>query len=210
MVTGHNAGRRSFALASLAMFRQQTWANKELVIINTGQPLLAQPESDIIEVTAPSNITLGALRNIAFDHGSGEWLTQWDDDDWSHPTRIETQMKGATEHGCCVLHSQIRCNLLDRSDAFVHRSVCGIEGTILHHRRVPWRYPDKARSEDTDFMAQFNVRTVVLGMPWLYVRFYHGRNTWHYAHIMRPNCLRQALTERESQTVTAALATFNP
>lgn len=212
MITGHKPERRPLALASIQSFRRQTWQNRELYVVNTGQPLLpcktCAERQGIHEVLVDQGEkTLGDLRNIGFKLGSGPWLIQWDDDDWSHPTRIAEQMEQAHPQRGCVLGSQIR-HCMDTGESVLFHSVGGIHGTILHHRDVPHRYPSKARAEDTDFFVAFPGMNVVRARHYLYVRFYHGANTWGREHIIKPN--RQPLDERDRQALADALKLFKP
>jgi glycosyltransferase involved in cell wall biosynthesis len=125
------------------------------------------------------------LRNQALEEAQGEWVIQWDDDDWHHPLRIEHQMQRAERSSACLLARQIRINAENRT-GFVFYAPNGIHGTILHYRRVGWRYPAQGKAEDSEFLRHFPQRAVLDNAASLYVRFYHGFNTWDEDHIMRP------------------------
>ena len=185
MVTGKSAERLPLARLTAAAFCQQTYGSRELLIVNTNVERVEAPGPGIRELHLPdSSYTLGELRNIGLGEAAGEWIVQWDDDDWHHPRRIEEQMKMAERDAACVLNRQIRLHLEARK-GFVYYDPQGIHGTILHHRRIPWRYPSKGKAEDTEFLHQFARRIVADNVASLYVRFYHGHNTWDESHIMR-------------------------
>jgi glycosyltransferase involved in cell wall biosynthesis len=184
MITGKHPGRRQLARAALTSFLAQTYREKEMLIINTGEPL-RPPEPYIREICLEQGaLTLGDLRNLGIEEARGAWVIQWDDDDWHHPERITVQMEFAGHDAACVLGSQIRCSLV-KQYAFVRRREEGIEGTILHPRSTSIRYPSLAKREDTAFYRAFPEKVIIFDRPELYVRFYHGNNTWDEKHLMR-------------------------
>ncbi len=196
MITGRDPERRVLAGIAVTTFLGQTYPRKELVIINTGEPL-RRPEPCVREICLDQGAKkLGELRNMGIEESEGDWVIQWDDDDWHHPERIAAQMKFSKRNGACVLGSQVRFSLVSGT-GFVWTDKAGIEGTILHHRSVAHRYPRTAKSEDTVFYRLFARAVVVRGCPELYVRLYHGRNTWDEKHIMKNSREWPALDSRK-------------
>ena len=183
MITGKHPARRRLAHTAITSFLAQTYRKKELLIINTGEPL-ARPEPYVREICLRQGCkTLGDLRNLGIDRALGSWVIQWDDDDWHHPERIARQMTAAAVEGACVLGSQIRYSLTQKR-GFICQRNAGIEGTILHRQATTHRYPSMRKAEDTAFYRSFKKQTVIMDRPELYVRFYHGNNTWDEAHLM--------------------------
>ena len=98
---------------SIKCFLHQTYPYRELVVVYesddeaTRQFLTALGESSIhpLEVPAVPRLTLGSLRNIALQAGTGTYVAQWDDDDWYSPERLAEQMRAIQETGKqgCVL-----------------------------------------------------------------------------------------------------------
>lgn len=80
---------------AVACFTAQTYQNKRLYILDTG-PDTYQDETvlGIFRQGLPTfhGRTIGALRNEANARPVGEIICHWDDDDWSHPRRIEEQV----------------------------------------------------------------------------------------------------------------------
>lgn len=96
MVTKH---RFEQAKMSIQCFQNQTYPNKELVIVDDDESdCLAQYIHQLGDATIhhlhlqPQNQTLGELRNIALANASGSYICQWDDDDLADPLRLEMQM----------------------------------------------------------------------------------------------------------------------
>lgn len=194
MITGKAVERQPFAIAAMRSYCQQTWPNKELVIINDGaEPLCKSTETEILtcpvrEFMVPKQPTLGDLRNIGLEVARGDWIMQADDDDWSHPFRLERQMHHAKPGLALVLAYQIRYSF-PRNSAYVYMNKRdGIAGTILHPR-TKLRYESLERSEDSIFLrAMQKPRAGVhknSDLQHLYLRFFHDTNTWDEAHVMR-------------------------
>ncbi len=195
MVTGKHAERRWLAEAAVTAFQAQTWPNKELLIVDdSGTVWPAMPnvrQADVSSLTGPA--TLGALRNIGLDQAAGDWLIQWDDDDWYHPRRIEYMMAGAQADHAVLLTHQIRYSFVNDSAFFLHYplSYAGIPGSVLHPRTTG-RYQLIGKHEDSRFLNNnFGTRRVLLDNaqpatdgPNIYLRFHHGSNTWDMHHIM--------------------------
>ena len=52
-----------------------------------------------LEVPASERLTLGALRNLSLSNARGKYVAQWDDDDWSAPTRLAEQTAAICRSG---------------------------------------------------------------------------------------------------------------
>lgn len=196
MVTGKSPERRSLAMAAITSFRQQTYPHKELVIINDGDsPLLTADLDGVREIRVPQKHTLGELRNLGLHHSRGQFIWQVDDDDWRHPTCLEQQLAAEAQTGSAVLlRYQIRYDA-EYNTAVVWKwnyvSVPGIPGTVLHPNRPGLAYRDEGRAEDDHFLQDHFANNIVvldnspqLGLSHLYIRFFHGRNTWDRRHVM--------------------------
>jgi glycosyltransferase involved in cell wall biosynthesis len=85
-------------------FVEQTYLPRELLILNEGEETIGVEAGNIreIRIEKVATRTLGDLRNLALELAYGDWLIQWDDDDWYGPERIEAQMR-ARRSGAAVL-----------------------------------------------------------------------------------------------------------
>ena len=185
MITGKHPSRTNLARVAVRCFLEQTYSEKELVIINDSEIPLAVSNPQVREILVPfsPSVTLGDLRNLGIDHSRGDLLIQWDDDDWHHPNRIDRQVSAWTKGVAVLLREQIRYNSCN-GNAFLHQNPKGIIGTILHERRCAARYPSIRKAEDTRFLRQFHLQNVVHSIPPLYIRLCHGANTWEAKFIM--------------------------
>lgn len=190
--------RASLARRAVRCFVNQTWANKELVIVDDGdedyEPILAPYRAAhtirYVRLDSDPSVRLGGLRNRSLDEAAGDFLTQWDDDEWYHPTRIERQMQATVRGLGAVVLTNTLCHM-DRaglSHALFHTRLRKghTPGTILH-RRCDVRYPNQSRAEDTVYLKtlseHFRVGSVEGPHSHLFIRCFHGTNTWDLAHF---------------------------
>lgn len=89
-----------FILTSVNSVLNQSWSNLELIIVDDGSEKAHWEKLNNI-LPADTRIKLLRLhvnsgayvaRNLALESATGEFITVHDDDDWSHPQKIEIQM----------------------------------------------------------------------------------------------------------------------
>lgn len=196
------ANRPSFVKRSLQLFKAQTYAPRELVIVDDGDIDLTSilEESDVshliryVKVDDVPRNSLGGMRNISIEHAQGDWCIQWDDDEWYHPERIARQLACALEGD--VGASALKWTLMyvnedgiDTPMAFRSDSGLATPGTIMFRRDVNVRYQELARNEDGIFLREVNeslgVATLGRKESHLFVRIFHGGNTWGRAHFLK-------------------------
>jgi glycosyltransferase involved in cell wall biosynthesis len=192
------AGRSRLAERAVRCFCAQTWANRELIIVDDGtedysgmlRQYRAAATIDYHRIGNDPARRLGALRNLALERARGDYLAQWDDDEWYHPERLETQMQPiARGSGASVLRQTLMH--LD-APGYVERPYRtglrrGTPGTVVFGRTT-LRYRNAPRGEDSDFLAQLRrtgVGVAILGpeASHLFIRCFHGSNTWDRRHF---------------------------
>lgn len=192
------ANRLRLCQRAIRCYNRQTYPNRELIVVDDGEqdltPALATvPEDKLTHVQLPSNrnYVLGQLRNVALDAASGAFRTQWDDDDWYHPKRIERQVQVMRKgyDACCLRGTLMHVD----SPKFVHQPYIGylpdgVPGTIMHRRDSDIRYPEMRREEDTEYLEEWRRRRYALlslSDTHLFIRCFHGSNTWEKNHFLR-------------------------
>lgn len=191
--------RTRLARRAIECFLSQTWSNKELVVVDDGEedygPTLApyryQHRITYERLTPEPSRTLGAARNVSLELAAGQYCIQWDDDEWYHPDRIAVQM-GAMAPGVEAVVLKYTLMHLDTPEYIAHpyRGYVrgGTPGTILH-RRSSVRYPELRKNEDAIYLARLRstMRVAILGRPQshLFIRCFHGENTWTREHFLR-------------------------
>ena len=194
------ANRAHIARVAIECFSDQTWPNKELVIIDDGvedySDLIASFEcADLVRYIKlqPANprLSLGELRNLSIEEAHGEWCVQWDDDEWYHPERLAVQLNAAAQAD--VGASALKWTLMhvkdDSAQSLTFRGDSGIAtpGTLMFRKGDVW-YPHLARNEDGIFLRDVKVNhgLVVLDEKYshLFIRVFHGSNTWEKDHFL--------------------------
>lgn len=105
---------------SVCSILNQTWKHLELIIVNDGSgpeyseifKRISKLDTRIKIIDAPFNQGTYIARNIGYAASRGEFIAGQDDDDWSHPERIERQVKylraNPNSIGCRV--NGVMCN----------------------------------------------------------------------------------------------------
>jgi glycosyltransferase involved in cell wall biosynthesis len=186
----------NFLRRAINSFLNQTYSNKELVILYDEDDIatrnyLKTIKNDIVKcLEIPSNpkMSLGNLRNLSVDFAYGDYICQWDDDDWYHEDRIEIQMK-------CILKSHKNACFLaywfmfDMTKKRAFLSPVGPwPGSMICKKDIlsaSIRYSDIKRHEDFEVMKSLIVKKCAIPviMPSLYIYVYHGNNTFDKGHF---------------------------
>lgn len=107
-------------MTSIRSIINQSWKNLELIVVDdcSGRSFegmfqrVADLDSRITVISSRENRGTYAARNIGYAAALGDYITGQDDDDWSHPQRIERQMNYMRQNpeaiGCRV--GAIRCD----------------------------------------------------------------------------------------------------
>ena len=190
------------AQVAVECFLKQTFERRELVVLDgSDDPSLrswlgelGDPRIRVTDVRRESRV-LGLLRNMSVDIARGTHICQWDDDDLSHPMRIEAQMAVLEALGA-------RASLLVREMIwFTAERRLGVtdrrpqENTLLCEKSAMPVYPPLERREDTPAVGKLIQSSTVayLDQPELYLYLVHGDNTWDIQHMER---MWHAATER--------------
>jgi glycosyltransferase involved in cell wall biosynthesis len=203
--------RLVLAKRAIRCFANQTYRNRELVIVTDGQQRLRRSieryaaeigldRVRVVPVDEPG-LSLGALRNISLSAASGDVVCQWDDDDCFHPDRISAQLDrmraGAGQ--ACFMTDHLQFLEDDRALVWVDWTLGGksgreqlLPGTIMMERNPRFRYPETGpfaqRGEDSVLLGSLYDRVPVValrGEGQLYLYTYHGRNTFDRGHHHR-------------------------
>lgn len=196
MVTGYDKRRRAYALNSITNFKNQTYKNKHLVIINQDleSRLLTKTYDNMLEVMVDNtDKTLGELRNISlqFVPPNAVWTT-WDDDDWRSDDYIKTMMSTMKKQDADFLMFTNRVEYnLNKNYMYEITLKSGLM-TFFAKANPFLLYADVSTSEDKAIKdyAFHNMRDKMAIMnndPSIYVRAIHDHNTSVYAKPDKDN-----------------------
>ncbi len=188
--------RPEFVAQAIRCFQRQDYPRRELIVVDDGaQPVahLAAGQPGVRYIRLKRRQSCGAKRNVACEAAQGEILMQWDDDDWSGPSRIRLQVEplicGLADVTALTdtLVFDLRAWQVWRwtPQEFQRLFFRGVHCGTLAFRRDIWqrlsRYPDAWRGSDLGFIQPAVERGAkLLGVPAgdEFVYFRHGGNTW--------------------------------
>lgn len=204
------AGRFEYFVRSVQCYCDQTYPNRELVVVNEGpasyQEQIAnhlKNRSDVRLVFLNGKYTLGALRNISIATSFGEIFVQWDDDDFNAPERLMIQYSYLVRHPqarVCFLTDQLHYYFTSKKlfwndwSAFHsggRKEYSLIPGTLMAYRAgFSTRYPSVgvhcSAGEDSvlamDLLKDDDSVLLLNGVGYLHVYSYHGKNVWTEDH----------------------------
>jgi glycosyltransferase involved in cell wall biosynthesis len=190
--------RRRFIPLALERFREQTYPNRELLIVDDGtDPVgdLVREEPAVRYLRVDRRMRIGAKRNLACAEARGEIVAHWDDDDWYSRDRLARQAAPIVRGDADVTGLENRFVLQMPFGRFwttnrqLHRSmfVCDVHGGTLVFRRSIWtsgiRYPEIDLAEDAEFVRNAvsrGRRLVRLDNDGTFVYVRHNTNAWKF------------------------------
>jgi len=184
MVAGQSPEK---AIRAILCYQHQTWKEKELIIVDSGNhdlsPLLediSPGELKYIRHSVNDKKNMCHLKNIGMDHAHGSHIIHWDDSDWHHPDRITRQMMMMDDDielcwlGSTLLH-------MDHPEfvhhPYVYSPKSGYAGSLLHRNTERKRYPDRNRHPDRAFLSQWDLekaRQLDQDNAWLIIQSLSG------------------------------------
>lgn len=156
-------GRSIWAALAVSSFMQQSYPNKQLLILDDAdQPSF--PEGTLLPGVAylriDERLNIPQKRNILCRVAAGQIIAHWDSDDWSDTGRLEDQIRRLEESQCSVTgySSILFCDQQSRWGRYVGDPSFYALGSSLCYRKSWWRDHqfDEARpiNEDFDFVSR--------------------------------------------------------
>jgi len=223
MPTGNRA---PFVALALRRFAEQHYVPRELIIVDDGTHPVENQAAGLPDVhyrRLTKRYSIGAKRNLACDMARGEFIVQWDDDDWYGPQRLARQLAPLCSGVADI--TGLRCRWLACLDdgafwkvsAALHRRLFVLDvhgGTLAWHRRL-WdegvRYPDTSLAEDAALLraaVQRGARLQVLENEEDFVYMRHNDNAWRFTAGQEADPLQWSRDERPAQLDAAVFASY--
>lgn len=176
--------REKMARFAIRSFLEQTWPNKELIIVNEGKRLTNKWDQ-IKEVLVPEGLSNAAKHNVGDSLATGDYIIRWDDDDIYHPKRIEVQMSGILGTGALAATLGNRIHWLIDDDIAWTVNVKG-DGTVLYQNEGK-QYLEEITGggSDSNFYRTYYSHLCIKldNWPGMYIRTWHGGNICTKNHI---------------------------
>ena len=229
--------RLALSKRSIRCFAEQTYPNRELLIVTDGKPRFRRALERFVEeqgiervrfvYPSEERLTLGRLRNISVEAAAGEIICQWDDDDCNHPERVALQVEHMLKQNAraCFLTDHLQFLEANRALFWIDWTVGGtivgkeqrVPGSLMMYREERFRYPENGyyarQGEDSMLLESLYGELPVAhftGMGHLYLYQYHGRNTFskeHHHHMT--TCAAPAAFLRErAETIRRAVTHY--
>ncbi|MBL4672726.1 MAG: glycosyltransferase [Arenicella sp.] len=212
-------GRVSLLKRAIHCFQAQTYSHKELIVISESDDLETDEflqHLNIEEIkhhVAPiePKKSLGDLRNLSIKMANGQFICQWDDDDWYHPERLTRQLNSALQQrkAASVLP---RWLIHHRESNKVYCSNIRLwEGSLLCRKDVlpaSGAYDNKRKGEDSILIEKLFVedQLAIEDFADLYVYCLSGENTWDTTHSEKIIGASVELSQQDADTVRGKMA----
>lgn len=225
--------RVALAKRAIRCYASQTHPILELVVVNDGdercrlalERYVAELDLPGVRFVHPAtdDLPLGELRNVSMAAASGDVWCQWDDDDCSHPDRIRLQLAEMLRKDAraCFLTDHLQYLQDDEALVWVDWTLGGrsgreqlLPGTLLMYADDRFRYPEAGpfarRGEDTELLYQLCDTVPVaaaVGVGYLYLYTFHGRNTFDRDHHYRLSMFGRTVDalKRDRGVIAAAM-----
>jgi len=159
--------RRHWLPKAIQCFLEQTYPNRELLILADGEDVRdLVPNDDRIRLLHVSGSPeIGEKRNFGCER-SREIICHWDDDDWSEPARLRTQIETLLQDGSKAVAGFHSMRFTDGVKWWKYLGTANYAlGTSLCYRREFWkmnRFPSLQVGEDNQFVANAHAQRQLL------------------------------------------------
>ncbi len=170
------AGRASITdtLKAIHCFTQQTYKQKELIIVNNAKnhfdatALNIQAQKDIFLIDTPYPLSAGMARNYGISAANGQILAQFDPDYWYAPNRIESQIAtiAANEVHVAILSETLAYSYISGRASYQTNDRKAILNTMVFVRPSNIDYPNTEKQEELGLLLKMQEAGMqIISMP---------------------------------------------
>ncbi len=205
------ANRRQFVSKAIDSFINQSYANRELIVVDDGEDSVADiiPVNDnrIKYLRLTDKLTIGKKRNLACDKSVGDIIIHWDDDDWYSSDWIEYQVKSLLTTNADVTglsNPYFHQPDTDKSWQYIYpdQDMPWVHGATLCYTRQLWKrnpFPEMNIGEDVRFLWSTCPKKIV---P-------HTRTDHYIGIIHKGNTSPKHVTDRRWNSIDTAVIINN-
>lgn len=200
MITRAASGRFALLKNSIRCFCAQTYPSLELVILldspkasdkmRLNRFLKSLDQENIRVIERKKKSSLGTLRNESVLHASGEFICQWDDDDLSHPERVERQVSflRRSRASAVLLGQFLHYFMKEQRIYWGYWFESGLPCTLLMRKDAAYKYARVSKHEDSMLISDLHRSgelVTLIAEPHLYLYVFHGKNVFNRRHHLR-------------------------
>jgi len=180
-------GRPILLGEAVKCFIDQTYSNKELIIVNDQEGVTLKMDSerdDIVIENVPERFgSLGEKRNYAMSLTKGDYVCIWDDDDLYLPWRIEDSVKIMEEKAHVdIVKSKYALMSIDNSNYKVVVNLFHSQSCISRKYVEATKYSLISVGEDMDYERGAIIESVETN-PLVFLNYRWGLNIHHLSGI---------------------------
>lgn len=203
-------GRVELLKKAIRCYTHQSFINKNMVIVSQGTQednrrirdhLRDLNRADISFYEAPSDLSLGAMRNLSCEIATGDIICQWDDDDLYHPDRMMLQYNvlRSDSNRVASLYCDFLKYFMTTGEVYwcdwsgeplpTHRFLCG---SVMFYKSMFGMYSTFYPQEGSQSRVEEDLHILdklqskgQLGPVWAgwhYIYVYHGGNVYDIEH----------------------------
>ena len=178
--------RPAFLRQALRCFLRQTYDCSELIVVDDGEPSVADLCSGLYRVhyvRLDQPTSLGSKLNIGIQQARGSIIQKLDDDDYYHPEFLARAVSSFPTRDlthCLVAWDCFLILLAGETKVRFSGHGWAAGGTLCFHRELWERanFRDMPSTVDAWFIKDHQPTLVKVCAPELYILVRHGRNIW--------------------------------
>ena len=166
-------------------FLDQTYPNKELIIINNPRSQFEAssvtiPKYDNVHLyDTPSQFTAGQCRNYGISKTNGQILAQYDLDSWHHKNRLEYQVSSLVENSAhmSILTRTLLFSGINGRLSYYSNNKNLMLNSMVFIRPANIDYPDVEKQEELGLLNKFRIakyNIISIDKPDMVCKLYHG------------------------------------
>jgi glycosyltransferase involved in cell wall biosynthesis len=186
-------GNTNLIASALYCYENQTYSNRELVIVcdrvglQLSKMIDAVASTSVRLIRAEEHQPLGALRNIAVSNAKGDLICVWDDDDLYNLDRIRVGVLALIRSRTAAVFLKRLLFWWPAREILAVSKRRAWEGSMIAWRTLIPSYAEIGRGEDTELLTEMRRqhRIGLINSPSLYCYIKHSNNTSDDAHFWR-------------------------
>ena len=173
--------RRHFWPSLFRCFQNQTWTEKEMILVDEDHISPKNLPSSIRHIVVPKNISIGHKLNIGVENSRASFFHKCDDDDWYHPNFLTDLITPLLTNSSAISLVDSHLVFLVKDWKLYTTPYGTLGGGTICFGRKAWNqrpFRDLSLGEDMDFIINRKKIARITPDPLNYILVRHSNNTW--------------------------------